>query len=73
MRTHRLTRRSALRWLGAGGGLALLAACGDPTPAAPTPVGQSVSKPAPQQSTSGRTSVAPVATIAATTASSGSL
>src|SRR5579859_6780665 len=72
MPTHRLTRRSALQWLGAGGGLALLAACGSPAPASPTAVTQPASNAAPQP-TSSATAAAPIATTAPTTAASGSL
>jgi ABC-type transport system substrate-binding protein len=71
MPTLRLTRRGALRWLGAGGGLALLAACGAPSPATPT-AGQPASAAAPQ-SGAGGTPAAPLATVGATTAASGSL
>src|SRR5438270_12806423 len=69
MPTHRLTRRSALRWLGAGGGLALLAACSSPAPASPTAAPKPASTAAPQAA-SNAASVAPAATTAPANAAS---
>jgi peptide/nickel transport system substrate-binding protein len=66
MSTHTLTRRAALRWLATGSGLAVLAACGSPAPAAPSAV-------QPTSAPTGDATAAPLATTQPTAGASGSL